>query len=58
MIDNGNWRDYVELPEYIIQRWDKKQISPAHFTDLLRLQLLIKYGGTWIDATVGTIVNC
>ena len=52
MIDNGNWRDYVELPEYIIQRWDKKQISPAHFTDLLRLQLLIKYGGTWIDATV------
>lgn len=24
----------------------------AHYTDMLRLELLIKYGGTWIDATV------
>jgi hypothetical protein len=27
-------------------------MSKTHFSDLLRLELLIKYGGTWIDATV------
>lgn len=52
LIDSCNWQDYVSLPDYIIRKWDKKLIPPALFSDLLRLQLLIKYGGTWIDATV------
>jgi hypothetical protein len=52
VIDGANWTKYVELPEHIIQRWGKKQIPPANFSDLLRLELLIRYGGTWIDATV------
>lgn len=52
VIDNSNWREYVELPEYIVKKWEKKQIPPALFSDLVRLELLIKYGGTWIDSTV------
>lgn len=52
IIDNSNWREYVELPGYIAKKWEKKQIPPALFSDLLRLELLIKYGGTWIDSTV------
>ncbi len=52
VIDNSNWREYLELPEYIVKKWEKKQIPPALFSDLLRLELLIKYGGTWIDSTV------
>ncbi len=52
VIDENNWAEYVELPEHIIERWEKKQIPPANFSDLLRLELLIRYGGTWIDATV------
>ena len=52
VIDEKNWREYVELPDYIVSRWEEKQMPPAHFSDLLRLQLLIRYGGTWIDATV------
>ena len=52
VIDAENWTEYIELPEYIVRRWEKKQIPSAHFTDLIRLQLLIKYGGTWIDSTV------
>ena len=52
VIDAENWKEYVELPEFIVRRWENKQIPPAHFTDLIRLQLLIKYGGTWIDSTV------
>ena len=52
VIDSTNWKEYVELPDYIAQKWEKKVIPPAHFADILRLQLLIRYGGTWSDATV------
>ncbi len=52
LIDAENWKEFIDLPEYIVKKWKKKQIPPALFTDLLRLQLLIKYGGTWIDSTV------
>ena len=51
-IDAQNWREYVELPKYVVEKWEKKQIPPALFSDLLRLELLIKYGGSWIDSTV------
>ncbi len=52
VIDAENWEEYVELPEYIVKKWKKRRIPPALFSDLLRLQLLITYGGTWIDSTV------
>lgn len=52
VIDNENWKNYIELPDYIIGKWEKDQIPAALFSDLLRLELLIKYGGTWIDSTV------
>ncbi len=52
LIDNSNWKEYVDLPDYIVEKWERKRIPAAMFTDLLRLELLIKYGGTWIDSTV------
>ncbi len=52
IIDSENWNQYIQLPDYIVERWNKKQIPPALFPDLLRLQLLIEYGGSWIDSTV------
>lgn len=52
VIDAENWNEYIELPDFIVKKWEKKQIPPALFSDLLRLELLIKYGGTWIDSTV------
>ena len=51
VIDAKNWKEYIELPDYIVGKWEKKQIPPALFSDLLRLQLLIEHGGTWIDST-------
>ena len=51
VIDNENWQEFVELPDYIIKKWEKGRNPAALFSDLLRLELLIKYGGTWIDST-------
>lgn len=52
IINEKNYREYVEIPEYIIKKWKKGIISYAHFSDILRLELLTKYGGLWLDATV------
>lgn len=51
IITEANMNDYVEIPEYILQKWKEKRISYAHLSDILRTELLIKYGGFWIDAT-------
>lgn len=42
----------MELPDDIVRKWERGRIPTAQFTDILRLELLIKYGGTWIDSTV------
>lgn len=52
IITSKNLHDYVRFPKYIEEKWKKGIITHTHMTDLLRLELLIRYGGTWIDATV------
>ena len=52
LLTEENYRDYVTLPDYICRKAEAGIIPKAQFSDLLRLELLIKHGGTWIDATV------
>lgn len=52
LISMDNYRDYIDLPNDIVEKFKAGIIPPASFSDLLRLELLIKYGGTWMDATV------
>lgn len=51
VITTNNFNKYVDFPDYIIEKWKKGIISNTHFSDLLRLELLIRYGGLWLDAT-------
>ncbi|AWK51249.1 capsular biosynthesis protein [Clostridium beijerinckii] len=52
IITSENYYEYVNLPKYIINKWEHGIISNAHFSDLLRLELIINYGGIWMDSTV------
>lgn len=52
IIDKDNLFDYVQLPNYIIEKFKKGIIPYAHFSDIIRCALLVKHGGTWIDSTV------
>lgn len=52
LITSENMEDYVQFPDFIMEKWKNGQITPTHMTDLLRLELLIRYGGMWLDATV------
>lgn len=52
VITLDNYKDYVDIPDYIIEKFNKKKITYTHFSDILRIELLTKYGGTWIDSSV------
>lgn len=60
------YKDYITLPEYIERKYNEGIIPPALFSDLLRLELLIRHGGTWMDASVlctgnncpGKVLDC
>ena len=52
VITAENYSQYVTLPDFIIEKWKKGIISNTHFSDILRLELLIEHGGIWLDSTV------
>lgn len=52
VITAENIKSYIDIPTYIIEKWKKKIISNALFSDIIRTMLLIRYGGLWLDATV------
>lgn len=52
VIDGRNYEDYVEVPGFVKKKYRNGVIPTALFSDILRLELLIKYGGTWIDSTL------
>ncbi|MBR6829029.1 MAG: capsular polysaccharide synthesis protein [Paludibacteraceae bacterium] len=43
---------YVEVPAYIELKHQQGVIPHAHYTDIVRLLLLIRHGGVWIDSTI------
>ena len=51
-LDKDNIGEYVNLPGYIEDKWKSGIIGNAQYSDLVRNDLLIKYGGYWIDSTV------
>lgn len=47
-----NVKNYIDIPEYISKKFEDRTISYAHFSDIVRVFLLAKYGGVWVDSTV------
>lgn len=52
IITYNNLSDYIDLPKHILDYHIKKRISNTAFSDIIRVSLLAKHGGIWIDATV------
>ena len=51
LITKYNINKYIKLPNYIIEKFNNKTFSLTHYSDIVRVALLFKYGGYWIDAT-------
>lgn len=52
IVTRHNYEEYVILPDYIIRKQQKGIIDLTHFSDILRVALLQKHGGIWMDSTV------
>lgn len=52
LITKFNYQEYISLPDYIIKKFNQKKIAIAHLSDIIRMALLSKYGGLWLDATI------
>ncbi len=52
LLDKDNYSKYIQIPEHVRIKHDQGIIGHAHFSDVVRLSLLSKYGGAWLDATL------
>lgn len=52
LIDKFNFYKYVNLPDFILDKFNLGKFTITHFSDIIRFYLLYNYGGLWIDATV------
>lgn len=52
VIDKNNYNEYIDIPDEIMKKVENKVITLTHLSDLIRMNLLSKFGGIWIDATI------
>lgn len=52
VINEHNYKDYVDIPDYIMEKRKKGWISFAQLSDILRFLLLERHGGLWLDSTI------
>ena len=52
LIDSQNYKDYISLPDYVTEKYEKGIISITQLSNIIRLMLLEKYGGAWVDSTI------
>lgn len=52
VITKENYMEYLEVPNFIFDKVVNGNMKLAHFADYLRVCLLEKYGGLWLDATI------
>lgn len=52
MVTAENYRQYVELPPWVLEKFEAGKMSITALSDILRAALLAEHGGFWIDSTV------
>lgn len=51
-IDKNTYSLYIDIPDYMIKKVKEGNMGLAHLADYIRVSLLGKYGGLWLDATI------
>lgn len=52
IVTEKNYKDYITLPTYIIEKVNIGNITLTTLSDMIRASLLYRYGGFWMDATL------
>jgi len=51
ILDQNSYKEYIDVPDYIEEKCQNGQMNIAVFSDYIRVALLKKYGGVWLDST-------
>lgn len=52
VLTNENIGNYISVPEPIQIKYNNGKLGNAHYSDIVRMMILAKYGGVWLDATM------
>lgn len=52
IITKDNYQEFITIPDYILDKFKDGNNLLAHLADYIRVCLLYKYGGVWLDSTV------
>jgi hypothetical protein len=52
LITKYNFKNYITIPEFILEKVEKKVITITHFSNIIRANLLYDHGGIWLDSTI------
>ena len=52
IIDDNNINNYLHIDDNILKLYKQDKISIQTFSDIVRFNLLYKYGGVWVDSTL------
>ena len=52
LLTDKNLEHFVNIPKDITEKYKKKELTAAHYSDIVRFSLLYQYGGIWMDATL------
>lgn len=52
LLTKDNARDYVSFPDCVWAQFESGQLRIQHLADMIRVQLIRKYGGLWLDASI------
>ena len=51
-ITGKNYTDFLQIPSFMLDKVEAKQMGLAHLADYIRVKLLAEFGGLWLDATI------
>lgn len=54
ILNKGNLSNFIDISD-LIDKVESKEIAIQHFSDVVRMRLLRKYGGIWLDSTIAVL---
>jgi len=52
VLDDSSVADHIDLPGHVWDKYRRGLMINQHFSNFIRLSLLQRHGGTWLDATI------
>ena len=50
-LDKNNYNKYILLPKFLLDKFNNQIFIVSHFLEILKMGILSKFGGYWIDLT-------